>query len=116
MFYNFEKLSDEEILEKIDLINKKLNFAYGTSINEQYIITLQNNLDQLYAIQDERSFLENTSEGNNKSGIVMETDPDLQQGETIITKKNSEPQKEIIPKKEFSRPEIKKVYKQEKGQ
>lgn len=111
MCYNFENLSDDEILEKIDLISKKINFAYGTSINEQYIITLQSSLDQLYAIQYERSFIENTSSDKNKSGIVMETDPDLSKNEDIILKKvNNEP-KEKAPKKEFSRPEIKKVYK-----
>lgn len=114
MFYNFEKLTDDEIIEKIDLINKKLNFAYGTSINEEYITTLQNSLDQLYAIQDERAFVENVPSGKNKSGIVMETDPVLSNNEHIIVKKDKETPKETTPKKEFTRPEIKKVYKQQK--
>lgn len=111
MFYNFENLTDEEIVSKIDTISKKLNSAYNTSINEQYLISLENALSQLYSIQEERDFIENSAGGKNKSGVVMETDPELSNSETLIPKKQGNTPKEVTPKKEFIKPEIKKVYK-----
>lgn len=107
-FLNYNNMSDSEISEKIQIITKKLNSAYQTSISRDYIVNLENSLQTLYDIQDERQFM-SSEEKKNNTGIVMETDPELADNEVIVNKKdNTDTQK--TEKRVFTGPKIVKTY------
>lgn len=103
-FVNLNGLTDSEIDAKIQLINNKLNSAYNTTISQNYIDTLENTLDQLYTIQDERQIVANAAK---PAGMVLETDPQLYDQEN---KKPSKEVGEVTKKKEFNGPKIVKTY------
>ena len=111
-FLNINELSDDEIEKKIILINNKLNAAYGTSIAQNYIDTLENTLEQLYSLQDERSFLKNNESSKKPPGTVIETDPELSEfyNNSVKTSEENEAQ-ENKQKREFVGPKIIKTYK-----
>lgn len=107
-FLNLNSLTDEEIEKKILIINKKIDAAYGTSIAQNYISTLENTLDQLYILQEERLILKAEENKKRSSGVVMETDPYL--AELLNQKKTSDEEEVISKKREFSGPKIVKTY------
>lgn len=104
MWTDYTKLSDEEIISKIIFIENKLGKAYNTSISQNYIDSLENTLNMLNMIQDERSIMKNS---NNTGGLILETDPELAELENL---KEPDTKEDDSTKKEFSGPKIVKNY------
>ena len=104
MWQDYSKLSDEEILSKIMFIENKLGKAYNTSISPSYIDSLENTLNMLNMIQEERTIVKNS---NNTGGLILETDPELAELENLTEPVSSE---ETTTKKDFSGPKIIKNY------
>lgn len=97
MIEKYHELSEEKLYDKIDEIQRKLQAAYSTSIGQEYIDFLQNQIDIIGMVIEEKEFMKNN---DNKNGLVMDTyDPDGLYEKTIQQEEERKKEEEAIKKK-----------------
>lgn len=100
-------LSEEQLYEKISFIQQKLDRAYSTSVGQEYIDFLYNEIQLIQSIMDEKEFMKTADK---ESGIVFDTiDPDGKLEKTIKQEEQSKEDKK--ENKKFSMEKFIKVYK-----
>lgn len=87
-FFDPSSFSDNELYEKMQQLNQKLNMIYKTNQNQETIDQIQRYIEMLQSERNERQnplqqFYNDENENNKKgndsdnSGVVLETDPDM---------------------------------------
>lgn len=102
MFESYNKLSDDQLVEKVRDINNKLNCAYASSVSQSFIDTLLNALLYIENIQEERLFMKDM---NLDSGVVYDSS-DIDN--TVETSKTDN--KEVETTRKYTAHKFNKVY------
>lgn len=101
-------LSENQLFDKIDIIQEKLQKAYSTSVGQEYINFLQNQIDIIQSILEEKEYVKNA---DTNSGLVMDTfDTEGTIEKTISQEEERKKEEERIKKKSSNLSKFKKVY------
>lgn len=109
MIEKYLNLSEDALFKKIDVIEEKLQKAYMTSIGQEYIDFLENEINIINNIIEEKEFLKNQDD---KSGLLMDTyDPEGLFEKTIQQEQEKKKEEETLKRKTTNINKFIKVYK-----
>lgn len=104
-------LSENQLFDKIEFIQNKLQKAYMTSVGQEYIDFLQNQIDIIQQVLEEKEIEKET---NTKNGVVIDTfDTEGAMEHMAKEEEQREKEEKRIKKKAENLSKFIKVYKNE---